>query len=529
MHQKLVEKLVFGLVLLAAGCSRGESSIQSSDTDAVVRPTPPAKKLLVSRLAGSWYPGDAAALRRRLEDFFSRTEDQHLGEVRALVLPHAGYRFSGETAAWGVRQAMRHKWKRIVVMGPSHRFALPGKVSVPDATHYATPLGEIPLDREFITRLLKSPAVVCRPEVHQLEHSVQIELPLLQYALGDFSLVPIVVGQLDLVTVGRVAEVMRPLVDNETLLIASSDFTHYGPNYGFVPFRDQVPERLEELARNAFRAISTMQPAALLEHVARTGDTICGRYAIGILLALLDGGHEAHWVRFDTSGRVTGDYRNSVSYLAVAFTSNKEGGGSDAAEPYNAVPLTAEDKRRLLHLARRAIEFFMEKRRVPEAEELGIVPTRGMKQVCGVFVTLKKHGRLRGCIGEILPRRELFKAVIAQAINAAVNDRRFSPVGRQEVPDLEIEISVLTPPRRVAGYRDIEIGRHGIILRKGFRQAVFLPQVAPEQGWTLEETLTHLSLKAGLPPDAWKSGAEFYVFEATVFSEHDVGNGGSHS
>ncbi|HDL77880.1 MAG TPA: AmmeMemoRadiSam system protein B, partial [Lentisphaerae bacterium] len=437
-------------------------------------------------------------------------------------LPHAGYRYSGQTAAWGVRQAMGRKWKRVVVLGPSHHFGLPGRVSVPDVTHYATPLGEIPLDREFITRLLKSPAVVCRPEVHQMEHSVQIELPLLQYALGDFALVPIVVGQLDLVNVRQVAEVMRPLVDNDTLLIASSDFTHYGPNYGYVPFRDQVPERLKELARNAFRAISTMQPAALLEHVARTGDTICGRYAIGILLALLDGGHEAHWVRFDTSGRVTGDYRNSVSYLAVAFTSNKRGGGADGAGPYNAVPLTAEDKRRLLRLARRTIEYYMKNRRIPRVEELGVDLTPGMKQICGVFVTLKKKGRLRGCIGEIIPRRELYRAVIAEAVNAAVNDPRFPPVTAREVPDLEIEISVLTPPRRVAGYRDIEIGRHGIILRKGFRQAVFLPQVAPEQGWTLEETLTHLSLKAGLPPDAWKSGAEFYVFEATVFSERDI-------
>ncbi|HIE10097.1 MAG TPA: AmmeMemoRadiSam system protein B [Kiritimatiellae bacterium] len=343
VNRNPVAGLVLGLVFLGGGCGRGESPAGLPGTDAVVRPTPAARKVLVSRLAGSWYPGDAATLRRRLEEFFSRTEDQHLGKVRALVLPHAGYRYSGQTAAWGVRQVAGRKWKRVVILGPSHRFALPGRVSVPDATHYATPLGEIPLDRECIAALGKSAVVVCRPEVHRVEHSVQIELPLLQHALGEFALVPIVVGQLDLADIGRVADAIRPLVDEETLLIASSDFTHYGPNYGFVPFRDRIPERLEEFARNAFEAIRSMRPAALLEHVAGTGDTICGRYAVGILLALLDGGYQAHWVHFDTSGRITGDYRNSVSYLAVAFTRRENESGTRSGGRCGCPGMTGAD------------------------------------------------------------------------------------------------------------------------------------------------------------------------------------------
>ena len=142
-----------------------------------------------------------------------------------------------------------------------------------------------------------------------------------------------------------------------------------------------------------------------------------------------------------------------------------------------------------------------------------------MKAVRGGFVTLHKRGDLRGCIGEIVPRREVWKVVREQALNAAFHDPRFSPLSEDELGEVELELSILTPPKPVASWKDIVIGKHGMVLSKGGRSAVFLPQVAPEQGWGIEETLTHLSMKAGLPPDAWQSGADYLVFEAQVIHE----------
>lgn len=181
--------------------------------------------------------------------------------------------------------------------------------------------------------------------------------------------------------------------------------------------------------------------------------------------------------------------------------------------------LNDEDKRRLLELARNTMTDFLSGRGKPEPIDL----TDGMKQIAGAFVTLHLHGMLRGCIGEITPYRELYKAVIDHAVNAAVHDPRFPPVTLVDLGELDLEISALTPPVAISSYNEIELGRHGIVLEKNGHSAVFLPQVAPEQGWTLAETLTHLSLKAGLPLAAWREDCRFEVFEAIVFGQpaHD--------
>jgi len=181
--------------------------------------------------------------------------------------------------------------------------------------------------------------------------------------------------------------------------------------------------------------------------------------------------------------------------------------------------LSRRDKKQLLILARETILFALSHNRAPQESDLSVTISEAMSQTRAAFVTLEKHGRLRGCIGDILPRRPLYKSVIANAINACVNDRRFLPVTLAECNDITIEISALTPPQEVASSADIRIGIDGVVLRKDGRSAVYLPQVAPEQGWDLETTLTHLSMKAGLPPDAWKEGATFLAFQADVFGE----------
>ena len=267
----------------------------------------------------------------------------------------------------------------------------------------------------------------------------------------------------------------------------------------------------------AFEAIKAKDLTAFRAYCAQTGATICGHDPIGLLLAMLPKNAAAHLVKYDTSGRITGDFQNSVSYLCAAFTGTWEPGATPQAEA--ADPLSADDKKALLKLARGMIEAQLKTGKQPQPEELGIAVTPAMKKHMGAFVTLHKDGDLRGCIGEIEPRRPLVDVVRERALNSAFSDTRFTPVVAAEMPRIHIEISALTPPAPVNSWKDIVIGKHGMVLIKHGRSAVFLPQVAPEQGWDLPTTLTYLSQKAGLPPDAWKEGASYLVFEAIVFHE----------
>jgi AmmeMemoRadiSam system protein A len=255
--------------------------------------------------------------------------------------------------------------------------------------------------------------------------------------------------------------------------------------------------------------------AGFTDYVQRTGATICGRDPIAVLMAMLPGGTSVRLMKYETSGHVTGDWTHCVSYVSALFSGRWEDTWSDGIHCEPWLELTESDKSSLLLLARQAIRTRLIEG-VP-VETVEISPA--MQDIMGAFVTLHKQGQLRGCIGEIIPRRELHEAVSEQAVNAAFHDPRFPRLQAGELDDVDIEISALTVPHRVNAASDIEIGRHGIILKKEGRSAVFLPQVAPEQGWDLGETLSHLAMKAGLAPNDWKTGCEFQVFEAIVFGE----------
>lgn len=471
------------------------------------------RRVFDSPLAGTWYRADQEGLVREIDGYLQQVHGEPLGNLCALIVPHAGYRYSGQTAAHAVKQLSGRKIQRVIVIGPSHSWPLENQAALPEATHFATPLGEIPLDQAFLSELAKHRLFRTLPGAHRREHSVGIQLPLLQRVLGTFQLVPIVVGQLDLEATRQMGEALRGLVDPETVVIASSDFTHYGLDFGYYPFRDRVAENLNKLDLGAVEVIKAADLPGFREYISRTGATICGRDAIGVLLAMLPRDAQAHLLHYDTSGRITGDYSSSVSYVSMAFV------GRWPAQAAELPALSADEKRALLKLARGTLSYAVKHGRLPAAEDLGIRITPGLERVCGAFVTLHKQGQLRGCVGEITPRRALYKAVMEQAVNAGLNDTRFPPVEAPEIPELKLEISVLTPPRPVASVKEIVIGRHGIILEKGNRSAVFLPQVATEQGWGLEETLNHLARKARLSESAWREGASFSVFEAVVFGE----------
>ncbi len=528
---RLTTMLMIAISLIALGstfCVKHEAQGTSTTTpDAgaeTMKATPTtATTVFSSPMAGSWSAGSSDELGADIDGYLKAAIEEPLTDVMALILPHAGYQYSGPTAAYGVKQVAGKKYRRVVVIGPSHHYPLRNKAALPDATHYSTPLGEIPLDVEFMAELKKSPYVQTLPDAHAQEHSVQIEVPLLQKAEGEFRLVPIVVGGFDPEAATEFARTLARLIDAETLVVVSSDFTHFGPRFGYAPFKKDIQANIEKLDMGAFEKIRDKDADGFDRYFETTGATICGRYGIDILLRMLPKEAVAHKLKYDTSGRMMDDDNNSVSYMSVAFTgrwAQAEGSPADPPPTDSQNILSNEEKDALLKLARATLTGYLQDRKTPSLEKMGIKATDGMKQVMGVFVTLKKKGQLRGCIGEIFPSRTLYEAVTAQAVNAGVNDYRFPTVTADELPDLEFEISALTPPRPVNSYKDIVIGKHGMVIEKGGRSAVFLPQVARELGWDLATTLTQLSRKAGLPGDAWKEGASFTVFEAIVFHEN---------
>ena len=527
------------LASLSGNNSSGSSSNRQPDN----RNTAPKKQVFESQLAGKWYPADKEQLQNQIKNLLESAETQERKEVRALVLPHAGYKYSGSVAASSLKQLSSKTYHRVIILGPTHRYNLKNKVSVPaNYTHYKTPLGEIPLDMDFLNNLAKSPTVEKTDYIHRSEHSVQIELPLLQEVLtSEFELVPVVVGQLDPAAAAGIGKKIRDLIagDKEkTLIVVSSDFTHYGPRYGYQPFDKNIRENIRELDMKVLRHLRQQKIDKYYDFIDSTKVTVCGKHPLGILLQILPSNTAIHKAAYDTSGRMTGSFQNSVSYLGLVCTapykdtqSDKENNSDQESDdkskadsekdskPPEQQALNTESREKLLTLARRSIKYYLEHRTAPSQNDLDMEISEPLKKTRGAFVTLHKNGRLRGCIGEIKARRALYKAVIHQAVNAAFRDRRFRPLKENELDNISIEISVLYPPHKVSSFKDIEIGRHGIILKKRGRSSVYLPHVASQQSWDIRETLRHLSRKAGLPADAWKENTDFYVFEATVFSE----------
>jgi MEMO1 family protein len=276
-----------------------------------------------STLAGAWYDADPVRLRRELRRYLDAAEVEADPSLFAVVMPHAGYAFSGPCAAYGAKAvAGMDNLRRVVVLGFTHRIRMPNEISVPwGATSYRSPLGETPLDRETITRLFLMPKVADVPVARKSENSVEMTLPLLQAALvgREWSLVPIVLGQLDDAARAEFAAGLSEIVDEQTALVVSSDFTHYGPRFGYVPFRSDVEENLRRLDAGAIERALAGDSAGFAGYCEETGATICGQDSIGVLLRMLPPGFRARELAYDTSGRQTGDFENTVSYSVLAF------------------------------------------------------------------------------------------------------------------------------------------------------------------------------------------------------------------
>lgn len=496
-------------------------------------------KVRAPLLAGTWYPAAPAELTAAVRGFLAAPGPPGAPAANAAaerpvlaVVPHAGYTYSGPTAGQVYRRLAPWPYDRVFLLSPSHRTRL-RKVSVSGFATYATPLGEVAVDREVTARLLADEAFTSVEAAHVAEHAEEIQLPFLQTIFGEqLRLVPLLVPPLDPDSRRRVAAALAPWCDGRSLFLVSSDFTHYGESYGYAPFHEGVPERIEALDRGAWELILARDPDNLLVYRERTGITMCGLDAAALALtAPLPIGLTGELVAYARSGDRDRDYTLSVSYAGLILRLPAPTGApptprADAAvDP--AAPLDADERRLLLALARAVVEATAAGIPPPTpravADRLGLALTPRLAVPRGAFVTLTHRGELRGCIGYIEGIAPLARAVAENAAAAASRDPRFPPVGPEETADLHLEVSALTPLRDVAGPGEIVIGRHGIVLSKGRARAVFLPQVAPEQGWDRDTTLRHLALKAGLPPDGWRAGARFAVFEAEVLEEPEKG------
>ena len=477
-------------------------------------PESPKENVHACTGAGQWFPADADGLARLVDGFLSGAAAEIPRPPVALIAPHAGYPYSGAVAGRGYATLKGRSCKRVILLGPSHQAPVRG-ASVLRADVYETPLGRIPVDAEARDALRACPVVREQPAAHAGEHSVENQLPMLQRALKEFAMVEVIVGAMTPAERAALAEVLRKLADAGTLLVASTDFTHYGPRFAYVPFKDRVPERLAELNGKAVATILALDAKGWDRFIAETGDTVCGQAAVGLLLEALKpwGDVQGRRVAFDTSGRLTGDWENSVTYASIVFWRTGK-------EDY----LKRAEKETLLGLARDVLKAFLQTRKMT-LDESRYDLTEALKRPGAAFVTLKNHGRLRGCLGTFLPQAPLYQTV-AEMARAAAQDFRFlgNPVTSAELGDIDIEISVLTPLEKVSDpMKEIELGRHGIYLVGQGRTGCFLPQVATETGWSKEEFLSHCAGdKAGLAPDAWKKpGVTVYRFEAHVFGEKE--------
>jgi hypothetical protein len=281
------------------------------------------ERIRPSALAGTWYPADAETLAETVDALLAEAVSEPPGGgIRALLVPHAGYTYSGLVAASAFALIRGAQYRRVMVLAPAHHAGFDG-LSIGDVDAYETPLGAVPLDAETIARLRASALVRAEPAAHQREHAIEIELPFLQRALAPgWRLVPILVGRLDGDEDRLLADLIRPFLDDGTLIVVSSDFTHYGPRFGYVPFPPdrRVTERIRALDDGAIARIVAHDAPGLLRYREETGVTICGVWPLTLLLRLLPADAAVHRLSYAASGALTGDWRHSVSYAALAVT-----------------------------------------------------------------------------------------------------------------------------------------------------------------------------------------------------------------
>jgi AmmeMemoRadiSam system protein B/AmmeMemoRadiSam system protein A len=462
-------------------------------------------------VAGSFYPADPKELGRMLDGFLAKAAiAPPLENVVALVAPHAGYPYSGPVAAYSYAWLKGRKFDRVVVIAPSHYEAF-GFSSVYDGGAYSTPLGQVPVDRVFAQQLAKMDSSIKlsglghTPSPDRPEHAIEVQLPFLQRVLGQFQLVPIVVGDQSYDACRALGMSLAKLIQkSNTLIVASSDLSHY-----------HSYDEASRLDRKTLRAIGEYDYFDLARNLELRVWEACGGGPIvaAMIAAEQLGANQAHVLHYANTGDTTGDGGRVVGYGAVALVKTAKAELDEA--PFS---LSVPEKDALLKIARQSVETAVRGGKPYECSSGGM---EALAQERGAFVTITEKGKLRGCIGYVAAAKPLYLTVRDVAMFAALKDDRFRPVAASELDRLQYEISVLSPLRRVLDVQDIRVGQHGLLIHTSRREGLLLPQVATGQKWDRATFLQEVCYKAGLPGRAWQdAGADLFRFTALVFSEH---------
>lgn len=472
-------------------------------------------------IAGTFYPADVSSLNRQLDRSWAARQPLDVPPPKAMIAPHAGIVYSGPIAATAyasVEQAAA-QIERVVLLGPSHHFGLHG-FAIPSVTAFRTPLGEVELDSATLQRLARRPDVTVSDSIHGPEHSLEIQLPFMQRALGVFQLVPVVVGG---VNAASCASLLADVWGGaETLVVISSDLSHFLTQASATAHDAQTTRIIEELDADAVLSADA-----------------CGRHPIaGLLLQARRRGMTMRTVDVRTSADTAGDPSRVVGYGSYLFweaDADAQARPPAAADPANSPSdpldrISADDRAALSALAWRSIGDGLQ--RGAWLSELGArhaMPvdvrqhSERLQRHGASFVTLHRRGELRGCIGTTRAWQPLAQDVVQHAFAAAFRDPRFAPLPPEEFMDLDIELSVLGTPRDVqAADRDalvalLQPGVHGLILSAGRHAATFLPSVwdgLPDP----YAFIAHLERKAGIGSGPWPSNIRTQLYEVQKWS-----------
>lgn len=439
-------------------------------------------------VAGMFYPADPEALSANVAGLLARAPALDVPPPKAVILPHAGYSYSGATAAAGVA-ALSPGVRRVVVLGPSHRLAFRG-VALPEATAMRTPLGEVPIDRLAVATLLKDPDVHVLQRAHAAEHSIEVELPFLQHRLGDFSVVPLVVGE---IAPARLSEILETIWGgDETLIVVSTDLTHF--------LTAEEAERTD---------LATAHKIERADGEGLTGHEACGHRPLAAFLSCAARrGMRITRLALTHSGAVTGDHARVVGY------------GAWMAHDPEAARLSPAHRETALALAGRALRSRLARGKAP-AVELGSFPAP-LRSLGAAFVTLTRDGSLRGCIGSLQAHRALAADIAANAVRAGFEDPRFGALTRPELDGADVEVSILSAAAPVHFNDEADLlaqlrpGVDGLILQDGARRGTFLPKVW-DQLAEPSDFLGQLKRKCGLPPDHWSAEVKVWRYVAESF------------
>ena len=463
-------------------------------------------------VAGQFYPAQTEKLKLELVKSFAMAVPKKHQQVRAIICPHAGYVYSGKIAASAFNQIDAEvNYHRVFLIASSHQEYFE-KASVYCDGDYVMPYGKEIVDEVFGKKLVELyPETFTANSVpHQNEHSIEVQLPFLHHVLKtEYKIVPIIIGTNKPDLCKRIASVLKAYLNEDNLFIISTDFSHY-PEYEDAIRVDQITKEAI-LINNPDVLLHTLNENTR-KHIPNLVTSLCGWTSVLTLIYMTSQNElmEYHAIDYCNSGdsKHVGDSERVVGYWGIALT--------EKMIPVGEFHITEKDRKTLLNIARKTIEeqSLNHSKYIFDTSELSETLNSG----CGVFVSLHKKGALRGCIGLTASELPLYQSVQEMAISAAYHDYRFKPLEVDELKDLEIEISVLSPMKKIENIAEIKLGKHGIFIEKDNRSGLFLPQVATDTGWSKEEFLGHCARdKAHIEWDGWKT-ATIYIFTATVFA-----------